>query len=482
MSDKTKTNEGFSRRSFIGSAAVVTAGVAGLGAIDAASATQKTNRASTVKGGFDYDVVVVGGGFAGATAARECGLQGYRTLLLEARSRLGGRTFTSRFAGQEIEFGGAWVHWLQPHVWAEMQRYGLGVVEDPLTNLDKTLIMYNDGSVESISPDEFGKNIRIAFEKLCHDAWEVFPRPHEPMFTERARELDKSSVLDRIKTLGLSRLQQAQINSYMALYAGETTDKYGLPGVLKLFACGGWNYDAFMDTETHYRIQGGTIGLINAMLADSGAEVRMSVPVTAVEQVNGGVKIKTDDGEIITAGVVVMTVPLNTYKHIGFTPALSKGKQRFIKEGQLSKGAKLYVHVKQNLGRVFAFADEQQPLNWVQTHDYSDELGTILSITIARKETIDVNDRDAVTREVQKMFPGVEVLGTAAYDWTADPFSLGAWAAYGVGQLSRLKDLQAAEGRILFAGAETSNGWHANIDGAVESGLRAGREVKQLLS
>ncbi|ERI50778.1 hypothetical protein N878_07895 [Pseudomonas sp. EGD-AK9] len=341
--------------------------------------------------------------------------------------------------------------------------------------------MYNDGSVEELSPEEFGDNIRIAFEKLCHDVWEVFPRPHEPMFTERARELDKLSVLDRIKDLGLSRAQRAELNSYMALYGGETTDKFGLAGMLKLFACGGWNYNAFADTETHYRIEGGTIGLIKAMLADSGAEVRVGVPVTTVEQISGGVRIKTDDGEIITAGTVIMTVPLNTYRQIEFTPALSKGKQRFIEEGQLSKGAKLYVHVKQNLGRVFAFADEEQPLNWVQTHDYSDELGTILSITIARKETIDVNDVEVVTREVQKMFPGVEVLGTAAYDWTADPFSLGAWAAYGVGQLSRLEDLQHPEGRILFAGAETSNGWHANIDGAVESGLRAGREAKKLL-
>ncbi|WP_312932314.1 flavin monoamine oxidase family protein [Stutzerimonas nitrititolerans] len=474
-----KRNNGLSRRSFIGGAAVVTAGAAGLGLIGSANATE--NGTSKQATGFDYDVIVVGGGFAGATAARECGHQGYKTLLLEARSRLGGRTFTSHFAGQEIEFGGAWVHWLQPHVWSEMQRYGLGVVEDPLTNLDKTLVMYNDGSVEDLPPEVFGTNIQVAFEKMCHDAWEAFPRPHEPMFTERARKLDKMSVLDRINQLELTRAQRAELNSYMALYGGETTDKYGLPGVLKLFACGGWNYNAFMDTETHYRIEGGTIGLINAMLADSGAEVRLNMPVISVEQLNGGVRVETDDGETITAGTIIMTVPLNTYRHINFTPALSEGKQRFIQEGQLSKGAKLYVHVKENLGRVFAFADEQQPLNWVQTHDYGDELGTILSITIARAETIDVNDRDAVTREIRKLFPGVEVLGIAAYDWTADPFSLGAWAAYGVGQLSRLTDLQQPEGRILFAGAETSNGWHANIDGAVESGLRAGREAKEIL-
>ena len=44
-----------------------------------------------------YDVVVIGGGFAGATAARDLTEQGNRVLLLEARDRLGGRTWSSKF-------------------------------------------------------------------------------------------------------------------------------------------------------------------------------------------------------------------------------------------------------------------------------------------------------------------------------------------------------------------------------------------------
>ncbi len=42
-----------------------------------------------------YDVIVVGGGFAGVTAARECALRGRSVLLLEARDRLGGRTWSA---------------------------------------------------------------------------------------------------------------------------------------------------------------------------------------------------------------------------------------------------------------------------------------------------------------------------------------------------------------------------------------------------
>src|SRR5947209_16575988 len=73
------------------------------------------------------DVIVVGGGFAGVTTAREAALGGLDTLLLEARNRLGGRTWTSEWNGRDIEYGGGWVHWHQPHTYSEITRAGLEV-------------------------------------------------------------------------------------------------------------------------------------------------------------------------------------------------------------------------------------------------------------------------------------------------------------------------------------------------------------------
>ena len=55
-----------------------------------------------------YEVVVIGGGFAGVTAARESTLGGASTLLLEARDRLGGRTWTHRWNDTDVEL----VMWL----------------------------------------------------------------------------------------------------------------------------------------------------------------------------------------------------------------------------------------------------------------------------------------------------------------------------------------------------------------------------------
>jgi monoamine oxidase len=74
-----------------------------------------------------HDVIVIGGGFAGVTAAREAALRGRSVLLLEARDRLGGRTWRADWHDLPVEYLGAWVHWHQPHTWSEITRAGLRV-------------------------------------------------------------------------------------------------------------------------------------------------------------------------------------------------------------------------------------------------------------------------------------------------------------------------------------------------------------------
>jgi monoamine oxidase len=79
----------------------------------------------------DADVVVIGAGFAGLVAARELGRAGLGVLVLEARDRVGGRTWTDHRLGHDLELGGTWVHWVQPHAWAEMTRYGREITRSP---------------------------------------------------------------------------------------------------------------------------------------------------------------------------------------------------------------------------------------------------------------------------------------------------------------------------------------------------------------
>jgi len=72
-----------------------------------------------------YDVIVIGAGYTGLTAARDLTTTGHQVLLLEARDRIGGRTWSSNIEGYAFDMGGTWVHWNQPFVYREIARYNM---------------------------------------------------------------------------------------------------------------------------------------------------------------------------------------------------------------------------------------------------------------------------------------------------------------------------------------------------------------------
>ena len=113
------------------------------------------------------DVVVIGGGFAGLTAARELRHAGLDVLLLEARERIGGRTMTTEMSGHTVELGGTWVHWYQPHVWAELTRYGIGVTPSRTPARAAWVV----GNERRESPyAEFRERVENAVDAICADA------------------------------------------------------------------------------------------------------------------------------------------------------------------------------------------------------------------------------------------------------------------------------------------------------------------------
>ena len=73
--------------------------------------------------------------------------------------------------------------------------------------------------------------------------------------------------------------------------------------------------------------------------------------------------------------------------------------------------------------------------------------------------------------------PHAEVVAAAANDWLGDEFSRGTWAIHRPGwYTTHHAEARRPEGRIAFAGSDIANGWSGFIDGAIESGLRAGPE------
>ena len=95
---------------------------------------------------------------------------------------------------------------------------------------------------------------------------------------------------------------------------------------------------------------------------------------------------------------------------------------------------------------------------------------------------LDVTDRDAVQRALTVWRDDLEVLEVTGHDWMSDPYSRETWMMNRPNQVTRyLTAQQAPEGVLHFAGSDIANLWAGFIDGAIETALRAAREITREL-
>jgi monoamine oxidase len=146
-----------------------------------------------------FDVTVIGAGMAGIVAARDLSKSGYSMVLLEGRDRVGGRTYTEKAFGKEVELGGAYVHWTQPNVWCELQRHGISV--QPPLDCQK-IYWLADGAVHSGTQSDYDQIVDPAMARLVADARARFPKPFEINAVDNS-DLEKETLEDRINSLKL---------------------------------------------------------------------------------------------------------------------------------------------------------------------------------------------------------------------------------------------------------------------------------------
>ncbi len=430
---------------------------------------------------IDYDVIIIGGGFAGVTAAREVGKAGLRCLLLEARDRLGGRTWSGEFAGHAVEWGGTWIHWIQPHVWAEVTRYGLEIVESPGVASPENCAWVTSGQLKTGSPEELTAMLEDGVARFCHDAKQVLERPYEPWLSEGIAELDGLSVQDRLEQLGLPDEQRDVLAGLWATSCSAPCSEAGLVTMLRWYALANGDFSLLMDATARYKFRDGTRSLLEVMVADGKPDVRLDTVVDRVEQDAEKVTVTTQSGKSFSARAVVVAVPLNVLANIHFSPPLAFGKQAAARERQASHGIKVWALVRGVPKNFFGIAPDSSLLTLLMS-EYEVADGVLMVGFGPDASLLDVNNLEAVQQAVRQLIPEAEVLSAGSHDWAADPHSQGTWSVFRPQQLTRyLQELQRPEGRIVFAGSDSASGWNGFIDGAIETGLRTGREVVQLI-
>ena len=426
---------------------------------------------------FDTDVVIVGGGFAGVTTARELRQRGVRTTLLEARDRLGGRTWTrDTTLGRELDMGGTWVHWIQPHVWAEVTRYGLDLIASP--DLDTAYWRVGD-EVLTDTAEAMLDLLDGPMTKVLAASREVMPQPYDYFpLSDRVKALDQVSIAEKIAELDLDAEARTLLDGMWALNFSGDPARGGYTQALRWCALAGGDWKLMFEACATYKFARGTRSLVDAIAADAaGTDIRLNTTVTNIDETGDGVTITCADGTTLHAGHVVITVPLNVLASLTVSPSLGHGLDAVAAEGQASTGVKVWIRVKGDVGKFAALADSRAALNFVQ-YEYAFDGDSLIVAFGPRSGVIDLNDPRAVEAELRKWRPDLEVVAVDAHDWTADPLSRETWPMLATHQLDAVAHAAAdTTRRVRLAGSDYARGWAGFIDGAIESGLQTARRI-----
>lgn len=431
-----------------------------------------------------YDVVVIGAGFAGLSAARELTQTGKSVLLLEARDRIGGRTQYEHIPAldRSVERGGTWVHWYQPHVWAEINRYGLELIESIGAAAPETTIYRTGGERVSVSSDEGWELLDTAIQKYFDvDVPNLLPRPLDPLFTaDEIKDVDTQSTLDRINAIEVSPAAKDALTGLWSLCNAADADSGSFLTMLRWYALSGFTTSGIFDTCTRYKIKTGTSSLAQAILADTTAEVRYESPVAKVAHNADGATVQLRNGDNITCSDVIVATPLNTMADIVFEPELSEVKQAAFDEKQASRGLKIWARVTGDFGGpLYALAPDDELLHYAHTEDIYDDGQLFVAFGPDPRRFKDVHNTEEVQAALRRLISDdLEVVAYDVKDWLDDEFSQGAWSVFKPNQLTRfLAELQRPEGHVHLAGSDLANGWNGFIDGAIESGTRVARRL-----
>jgi monoamine oxidase len=443
----------------------------------------------------DVDYCVVGAGFAGLTAALRLKQAGRSVALMEARDRVGGRTFTEvRDDGLWIDRGGAWIGPGQDAIYALMKEFGVPsykqyVDGDAMMFVDGKKYRYKGTIPLSMSPFAVA-NIGAVFLELTHMCKSI---PLEaPWEAPKAQKWDQLSWAAWLNKNTLSKPAHELLESAISgLYTSAASEVSLLFVLYQMASAGGPSFVlGVKDAAEDARPVGGMGAIHRPMVAELGDSIHLSQPVRSIFQDADGVVVRSDD-MVVHARRAIVAVPIAIASQIIYEPMLSVDRT--------------FLHQRMPLGAVFKIAlvyDEPfwradglsgqsfapgSPANL--TIDSCTDTGRPGVLTVitegpeARRigQLTEPERRRAVLDAVAERF-GDKARSPVDYleqNWTVERYSGGGMIAHSPpGVLTEFGPaLREPCGRLHWAGTESSAVMYGFIDGAVRSGERAAAEV-----
>jgi monoamine oxidase len=448
---------------------------------------------------MDADVVVIGAGVAGLTAARQLERAGRTAIVLEARDRVGGRTYTVDLPNSvAVDLGGQWVGPTQDRVMALIGE--LGIETFGTYDEGETMVrLAADGAPVRANGQTFGLpkyvlvEVGIAQQRLERMARSI---PLDaPWTASKAQQWDGQTAESWIRRNLRTRLgRQFWRLVVAAVFSCEATDVSLLH---LLFYChSGGLWDRLLGTTggaQQDRIVGGA-QTISTRVAASLRDVRLGAPVRAIEHGGGGVTVHHDHGRV-TASRAIVAIPPTLAGRIAWHPGLGGMRSQLHQNLPMGSVIKTMTVYDRPFWRDAGLNGQAVSLidsvSVVFDNSPADASCGILLAFIEGRASHELRPLgiEARRRRVEDQLVvhfGSQARNATDYveqDWAEEEWSGGCYGGrLTPGVWTQLGPALASPiGAIHWAGTETADVWSGYIDGAVRSGERAAREVDAAL-
>lgn len=447
----------------------------------------------SVPAGRDADVVVVGAGLAGLSAASKLTQAGATVTVVEARDRVGGRTQSQRAGDATFDLGAQWIGPGQTRVAALADELGLATFATwhegrKILSVGGRTSTYK-GSIPSLPPlklmllqRSIGSIDRLARRVPLDTPWTA----------ERAAEWD-GMTLETWKRRNVFSADVRGVFDVAArvVFGAEPAELSLLHFLFYVHSGGGLM--SLVEIEggaQQTRFTEGAQSLAEGLAAQLGDRVSLSTPVRLVEQDADGVVV-TSDAERRHGRYLICAIPPTLCGRIRWDPALPALRESLTQRYPMGATIKTHLLYDDAFWRVDGWSGEavlsDGPVSVFfdnSSHDGAQPALLAFSVGAAARQlgALRVEERRAEVAGAARACFGARAGKPAAYldkDWSADEWTRGCPTGTippGV-LMSHGPALRAPNGRVHWAGTETATEWTGYMEGAIRSGYRAADEV-----
>ncbi len=446
---------------------------------------------------MDQDVIVIGAGFAGLTAAKKLQEAGKTVCVLEARDRVGGRTKPGTVAGIPIDLGGMWLGPTQTRLAALADRLGVSTYKNPLEGesvweVDGVMSRSpGEGLDNALEPEELAE-----FGRLFSEIYAMSEKvdPAAPWAGDFARELDQKTVATWLNEQAENPRVRATFTALVAgVFCAEPQEMSLLWLVHYCKAAGGIAIlvSAAEGGAQNFLFDGSVHSVATRLAAELGDSLRLSEPVHTVELVRDDEVVVTTPRRAYRANRAIVALPPALTERIDFEPLLPQRHSALHSRMSMGSVIKVWVAFERPYWREaglngMLFSDEAPFSPAFDVSPPGQGLG-IISGFFDGNAAIEWSAKSEKAREscvletIERFLgkPDCRMVDYVENDWTRERWSRGCYGAYAPpGTLTQFGEcLRDPVGPLHWAGTETATEWTGYIEGAIESGERAAKEA-----